>query len=151
MKENNLKNEAVLGANLPDLSQRIAKIRQVFCEDQNVNFAEKIGKDPTYTSQLCSGSKNAGKKILDKILAEFPSVRRCWLYLGEGSMLVGDNFSGDIHDNNVGGDLLGNGAMKTTPENSRDVSQLIDVVSRLSAVVEQQTAQVSSLIEILKK
>lgn len=66
---------------------RIAKIRQYFCNGNNIEFAAKIGKDPTYSSQLCSGSKNAGKKMLGTILSAFPEVRSAWLYLGEGEML----------------------------------------------------------------
>lgn len=71
-----------------EIWQRIAKIRQHFCDGNNILFAEKLGKDTTYTSQLCNGTKTSGKKILELILATFPSVSRGWLYFGEGGMLT---------------------------------------------------------------
>lgn len=74
-------------SNIDQLWQRIAKIRQYFCDGNNVLFATKISKDPTYTSQLCNGSKNAGSKILKEILNAFPEVRNAWLLTGDGQML----------------------------------------------------------------
>lgn len=78
MEDNGLKDD--------ELWQRIAKIRQLFCDGKNTEFAAKIGKDTTYTSQLCNGSKPAGKKMLEIILDAFPEVRPAWLYLGEEPM-----------------------------------------------------------------
>ena len=76
-----------MAINNDEIGQRIDKIRQFYCGGYNVEFASQIGKDPTYTSQLCNGSKVAGKKILDKILETFPDVNRTWLYFGDGNML----------------------------------------------------------------
>lgn len=70
-----------------EIGRRIAQIRQEFCDGNNITFAAKIGKDPTYTSQLCGGTKSQGKKILELILSVFPEVSRSWLFFGEGEML----------------------------------------------------------------
>ena len=55
---------------------------------------------------------------------------------------------GDIRDNNVGGDLLGNGATKTS--GGEDVRSLVEAVSRLTIVNQKQTEQISELINMLK-
>jgi hypothetical protein len=78
------------GKKTQEISSRIDQIRQYFCNGINVDFAAKIGKDPTYTSQLCTGTKSIGNKIIEKILETFPEVSKSWLYFGEGSMLISD-------------------------------------------------------------
>lgn len=70
-----------------EIWQRIAQIRQYFCDGNNLDFAQRLGKEPTYTSQLCNGTKTTGKKLIELILATFPQVSRTWLILGEGEML----------------------------------------------------------------
>ena len=70
-----------------EIWKRIAQIRQYFCDGNNVIFAERLGKEPTYTSQLCNGTKATGKKILGLILQKFPDVSRVWLFFGDGEML----------------------------------------------------------------
>lgn len=79
------------GKKTQEISSRIDQIRQYFCNGINVDFAAKIGKDPTYTSQLCTGTKSIGNKIIEKILETFPEVSKSWLYFGEGSMLISDS------------------------------------------------------------
>ena len=74
-----------------NFGQRITEIRQYFCEGKNTIFASKIGKDTTFASQLCSGSKLPGKGVLEEILDAFPEVSRPWLYFGEGEMLRSQN------------------------------------------------------------
>ena len=70
-----------------EIWKRIAQIRQYFCDGNNVIFAERLEKEPTYTSQLCNGTKATGEKILELILQKFPEVSRVWLFFGEGEML----------------------------------------------------------------
>lgn len=70
-----------------EIWQRIAQIRQYFCGGNNLDFAERLEKEPTYTSQLCNGTKATGKKVLELILSKFPQVSHTWLLLGEGQML----------------------------------------------------------------
>ena len=58
---------------IDSISKRISKIRQDFCDGKNTVFAERIGKDASYASQICVGAKVPGR-----------------LYFGEGRMLVAD-------------------------------------------------------------
>jgi len=126
--------------------QRIAKIRTYFCEDNNVLFAEKIGKKAAYTSQLCNGSKEAGNKMLEEILAAFPEVNRTWLYFGEGEMLKADEQS----------------AVKASPTSKLNFEEIIrkdhgllvgyidllkDENERLKKELEEQKEKVASLLE----
>lgn len=90
---------------LSNLGNRIAKIRTELCDENNTMFAEKLGIAKQTASNLCGGSKGAGKRTIDKILDAFPEVNRKWLVLGEGPMLAGDHSAqtnvGD-HSNNSG-------------------------------------------------
>lgn len=72
------------------IGKRISKIRQDFCDGKNTPFAERIGKDVSYSSQICNGTKTPGKTVMEEILKAFPEVSRPWLYFGEGNMLVAD-------------------------------------------------------------
>ena len=72
------------------IGKRITKIRQVYCDGKNTPFAERIGKDTSYSSQICNGTKTPGRSVLEEILAAFPEVSRPWLYFGEGKMLLAD-------------------------------------------------------------
>lgn len=67
------------GKKTQEISSRIDQIRQYFCNGVTVDFAAKIGKDPTYTSQLCTGTKSIGNKIIEKILETFPEMSKTWL------------------------------------------------------------------------
>lgn len=75
---------------IDSISKRISKIRQDFCDGKNTVFAERIGKDASYASQICVGAKVPGRGVLEEILTVFPEVSRPWLYFGEGRMLVAD-------------------------------------------------------------
>lgn len=72
-----------------ETAYRISQIRKLLCNGSNTEFAAKIGKSTQYASQLCSGSRGIGKKILGELLDAFPQVNRTWLLLGEGDMLKG--------------------------------------------------------------
>ena len=75
---------------IDSIIKRISKIRQDFCDGKNTVFAERIGKDASYASQICGGAKVPGRGVLEEILTVFPEVSRPWLYFGEGRMLVAD-------------------------------------------------------------
>jgi len=75
---------------IDSISKRISKIRQDFCDGKNTVFAERIGKDASYASQICGGAKVPGRGVLEEILTVFPEVSRPWLYFGEGRMLVAE-------------------------------------------------------------
>lgn len=78
-----------------EIWRRIDQIMQYFCDGNNIEFAIKLNKEPSYTSQICNGTKSAGKKILDLILSTFPQVSRTWLILGEGQMLSTSSPAGE--------------------------------------------------------
>ena len=60
--------------------------------------------------------------------------------------------TGDISNNHAGGDILGNGAVKTTPpEHGGNCVELVTIINRLTETNKQQTEQISALIELLKK
>lgn len=118
--------------------QRIDKIRQFFCGGYNIEFAAKIGKDPTYTSQLCNGSKAAGKKIIEKILSTFPDVNRTWLYFGEGEML---STSHQEKNDNKGQEKSQESAVVDTlrdiiREKDERISELTTTIARLQVEIE---------------
>ena len=136
------------GENFSKIEDRIKKIREVFCHNSNTEFSKKIGKSPHYASQLCTGSSKPGRNMLDIILGVFPSVSRQWLFFGDGDMLVrsSDNIV-EIHDNRVGGDLLGNGAIKKAPAELADLTTIIMSQQRS---IERLIEQNALLTEMLK-
>lgn len=136
------------GENYSKIEDRIKKIRSVFCDNSNANFAKMIGKSPHYASQLCTGASKPGRNMLDTILRVFPSVSRQWLFFGDGDMYVSsaDNY-GDIHDNKVGGDLLGNGAIKNDPA---ELADLTDLIMSQQRSIERLIEQNALLTEMLK-
>lgn len=134
-----------------EINERILQIRDYFCDGNNRNFANKIGLNEQYTSNICNGIRKASQKNLIKILDAFPQVNKSWLYFGDGDMLNATN-TGDISNNHAGGDILGNGAVKTTPpEHGGNCAELVTIINRLTETNKQQTEQISALIELLKK
>ncbi len=135
------------GKKTQEISSRIDQIRQYFCNGVNVDFAAKIGKDPTYTSQLCTGTKSIGNKIIEKILETFPEVSKTWLYLGEGEMLRTDNSTqhntvsdnkGIIVQHGGGGDIYNNHAdlMQVVLSQQKTIQELTEqnkILTRLIA------------------
>lgn len=131
-----------------EIGNRLSKIREVYCGNSNVDFAEKIGKSPTFTSSLCQGVKNPGRKMLEKILATFPSVSRSWLYFGEGSMTASGqtvNQQNNVHgDNNINsGDII-NTLVATN-------AKLTDTLQRQTDSIQQQTEHIGRLIALLER
>lgn len=127
------------------------QIRDYFCNGSNRKFAKKMKMSEQYVSNMTHGSKNISANFLDKILEAFPLVNKSWLYFGDGDMLNATN-TGDISNNHAGGDILGNGAVKTTPpEHGGNCAELVTIINRLTETNKQQTEQISALIELLKK
>ena len=90
------------------VNERIKKIREHFCNGNNIQFAEILGVSPQYASDLVSGG-SVGNKKLDKILEKFPKVNPVWLKMNIGDMIenninqknnrninIGDSFSGSV-------------------------------------------------------
>lgn len=135
------------GKKTQEISSRIDQIRQYFCNGVNVDFAAKIGKDPTYTSQLCTGTKSIGNKIIEKILETFPEVSKTWLYLGEGDMLTSGGTSEQTADPRKGNrddeelEML----RKNNAAHLKHIELLEEKVSSLEEQLECEKKKVSSL------
>lgn len=70
------------------LNRRVAQIRTELCDNDNTEFARRLGKSRQHVSALCCGKTKIGKQTLELLLTAFPNVSREWLYFGEGSMLT---------------------------------------------------------------
>lgn len=70
------------------LTSRIRRIRRELCDDDNGEFARRIGKSHQHASALCNGKSRAGVQTLETLLSAFPTLRPEWLYFGDGAMLT---------------------------------------------------------------
>lgn len=70
-----------------EIYERIEIIRKEFFGN-NIKFAEAIDEKPTTTSGWCSGTRNIGINVIQKILEKIPNINDVWLYTGKGSMLL---------------------------------------------------------------
>lgn len=70
------------------LNDRISQLRQTFCEDNNREFSELINVNEQALSQICSGKRNAGLEIVQKILDNLPEIDANWLLRGKGNMTI---------------------------------------------------------------
>lgn len=66
-------------------NERILFIIKQFCNDNQAEFARRMGEKP----QTISGwlKRNNSPRVLNKILDKFPDISRSWLLLGEGEMI----------------------------------------------------------------
>lgn len=71
-----------------ELNDRISQIRQTFCEDNNREFSELINVNEQALSQICSGKRNAGLEIVQKILDNLPEIDANWLLRGKDNMTI---------------------------------------------------------------
>lgn len=82
---------------MKNINNRIALIREILCDNNNREFAEKLGTSDQYASNICKSGKNVGEKTKTKILETFPEINKIWLLTGEGEMLKGESQgSGDV-------------------------------------------------------
>lgn len=70
-----------------EIYERIEIIRKEFFGN-NIKFAEAMDEKPTTTSGWCSGTRNIGINVIQKILEKIPNINDVWLYTGKGSMLL---------------------------------------------------------------
>lgn len=129
-------------------SEKLTALLQ-FLQTDIANFATKFNIPSSHLYNLNNGKINEfSQDTRIKILEGIPNINPRWLITGTGPITVADN-SGDIHNNNVGGDLLGNGATKTS--SPQDEALMISTISRLSNVIQQQSEQITNLIQMLNK
>lgn len=74
---------------MTNINERIALIREILCDNNNREFAEKLGTSDQYASNLCKSGKSVGEKTKTKILEIFPEINKIWFLTGEGEMLKG--------------------------------------------------------------
>lgn len=72
-----------------NINERIALIREILCDNNNREFAKKLGTSEQYASNICKSGKNVGEKTKTKILEIFTEINRVWFLTGEGEMLKG--------------------------------------------------------------
>ncbi|MBQ9547389.1 MAG: hypothetical protein IJU90_08910 [Bacteroidales bacterium] len=129
-----------------EISQRICKIRELFCDGNNNQFAGLIGLSPQNASGICRGTKPAGKDTQDKILRAFPRINRAWLVLGEGDMLKPEpTISTDVITNTA----FGNNNVQG--KEIMPVSERAADIDRLIALLENKDRQIDRLITLLEK
>lgn len=110
------------------------------------NFAENIGTSSTQIYDLIKGRiKKISPEMASKIIESYPSISRNFLLTGEGDMFRDSN---NISHNNVGGDLLGNGAMKIQ---SDEITRLSVAIEKLTETNQKQTEQISLLLNMLNE
>lgn len=78
-----------MGKATMEIYQRIEIIRKEFFGN-NINFAKAMNEKPTTTSGWCSGTRNIGINVVQKILEKIPNISDVWLYTGKGSMLLAE-------------------------------------------------------------
>lgn len=130
--------------------QRLEKVKNFHKIKNYADFYRILGlKNQQTFTDIKSGKRKISRALAARIHEIYPDISTIWLLTGEGSMLVDESCSGDIHTRDVGGDFLGNGATKVV--GGDDVQRLIDAVSRLTSVNQKQTEQISVLINMLNK
>lgn len=97
MKKKEKRNELEL-ENSRKRANRISKIRELYCDGNNVVFAEKLGVSKQYSSGLCTAGERISERTLEKILKIFPEINRTWLFFGEGDMKIEEKTT-HRHDN----------------------------------------------------
>ena len=77
---------AKFAAENDDIPGRIRRIRRIYFNDNNLEFAKFMEEKPSTTSSWASGKRNIGKSVLDKILGKMPDINANWLLTGEGEI-----------------------------------------------------------------
>lgn len=124
--------------------QRIKRVMQVKEIPSFAAFSRQIGlPTPQNFTDLKRGKYKITRNFASKIHDVYPDISIAWLMTGEGGMYVGGNDNhGDIHHNNVGGDLLGNGAQKESiPDAAAVIASQQQTIERLSKIIEILTSK----------
>lgn len=121
--------------------QRLEKVMQYKQIASYAEFSRLLNlKTPQIFTAIKSGKNKISRSLAVSIHDIYPDISTAWLLTGEGGMYItaGEDNHGDIHHNNVGGDLLGNGANK---DNSSELTEIIAsqqrTIERLTKIIEK--------------
>lgn len=69
------------------INKRIYRIRGIFANGENKEFARLLGKKQNQTANWVRENASVGASVVELLLKTFPEVRREWLVLGQEPML----------------------------------------------------------------
>ncbi len=128
--------------------QRLEKVMQCKQIASYAEFSRLIGaKTPQIFTAIKSGKNKISRTLAVSIHDVYPDISIAWLMTGEGGMYIGrpEDNHGDIHHNNVGGDLLGNGASKQSQ------TDLTSIIESQQATIRDQAETIKRLTTMLSK
>lgn len=132
-----------------DLAARISKIRDVFCDGKNKEFARKLDMKVENASSYCNGHINAGLKPIEKILQTFPQVNARWLVIGEGEMFYPDpSTSSELIVANSSIDPQNNDKKDSLSNNLYD--RFLSLLESQNKQIESRDRQIDRLITLLE-
>jgi len=130
-----------------ETNERIKKIREYFCNDNNVKFAEIMEENPNTTSNWVNENRKIGKTVLDKILDRFSDVNPTWLLIGEGEMLKNNQQIGNISNSTaIGNNVNGNGNHIT----HNNFSEMIELQKGYQDLLRKKDDHIGELLLIVK-
>lgn len=83
MKKNSKESE-----NPSEIGDRIRQIRTILFDNNNREFAAKIGENEQVLSAICVGRRPAGITTIIKIVETVEQINSNWLLTGNGDMLL---------------------------------------------------------------
>ena len=118
------------------LCMRISQIRQTLFDNNNRAFSDIVEINEQSLSQICSGKRNAGIDVVQKISEKMPELNANWLLTGRGTMLVAPSSSVNISSSPQA--TVNNGDMKVDlPVGIVDLlAGQQETINRLSKIIE---------------
>lgn len=69
------------------INERIRAIRKYYCNDSNIEFANKLNISRQAANNYAREGYIVGRSVIDNITDAFPDVNASWIFTGEGYML----------------------------------------------------------------